>query len=98
MGSFGAMKKDALALIILAAILLAFNAESPAQEVYRYVDKNGVPHFTNAPNDARYKRTPKTVNRKTTKKQKRLKSGKYSESMPPKQLNKVNQPPSSPTR
>jgi hypothetical protein len=92
------MKINALAFVILLAILLGFNAESPAQQVYKYVDENGVPHFTNAPNDPRYKRGPKTVNRKTTKKQKRLKSGKYSASMLPKQSDKVNQPSASPTR
>ena len=92
------MKINALAFAILLAILLGFNAESPAQQVYKYVDENGVTHFTNTPNDPRYKLSPRTINRKATKKHKRLKSGKYSEPMPPKQSDKVNQPSASPTR
>jgi hypothetical protein len=93
MRSFWAIIRNALAFIVFMGILLAFNAESPAQQVYKYVDKNGVTHFTNTPTDPRYKSAPRTLNPKAPKKHKRLKSGKYSGSIPSKQVGKANQPP-----
>jgi hypothetical protein len=49
------MKKITLLLITLLTFQLALITPIPAQ-VYKYVDKNGVPHYTNMPNDPRYKK------------------------------------------
>lgn len=68
-----AMKKITLAFIVGLAIQLTFNAQIPAQ-VYKYVDKNGVVHYTNTPSDPRYKKSkigvndPKKKNRPAVKK------------------------------
>jgi hypothetical protein len=76
-------------------ILLPFKAESLAQ-VYKYVDKNGVPHYTNVPADPRYKPKSGHVKRKPAPaKIKHSKPGKYSKSSSSKIVNQANQPPSS---
>ncbi len=85
------MKKNALALILLLITPWFLNAEGLAQ-VYKYVDKNGVAHFSNAPADPRDKPASKYVNRNVHKKYKLSKSRRYSESMPPKKVKQGNQP------
>ena len=86
------MKKKVLTLIIALMILLPYKAESPAQ-VYKFVDKNGVPHFTNAPTDPRYKPKSGYVKRKAVSpKNKRPKPGKYSKSSSSKIGQQANQP------
>jgi hypothetical protein len=68
-----AMRKIILSFIIWLAIQLTFNAQIPAQ-VYKYVDKDGVTHYTNAPSDRKYKKSkigvndPKKKNRPAVKK------------------------------
>lgn len=42
-----------IAMIIIVLIFLALNSEGSAQ-VYKYVDKDGVVHFTDTPTDSRY--------------------------------------------
>jgi hypothetical protein len=87
------VKKKVLILIIALMILLPYEAESPAQ-VYKYVDKNGVPHFTNAPTDPRYKPKSGHVKSKPAPpKSKRSKLGKYSKSSSSKIGKQANQPP-----
>jgi len=87
------VKKKVLTLIIALMILLPYEAKSPAQ-VYKYVDKNGVPHFTNAPADPRYKPKSGHVKRKPgPPKSKRSKPGKYSKSSSSKIGEQANQPP-----
>ena len=86
-----AMKKNALALILFLIIPWFFNAESPAQ-VYKYVDKNGVAHYSNVPADPKYKPASKNINRNVRKRYKFSKSRRYSESMPPKKVKQGNQP------
>ena len=67
------MKKITLLLITLLTFQLALIPPIPAQ-VYKYVDKNGVPHYTNTPNDSKYKKDkigvhdPKKKNRPAVKK------------------------------
>jgi len=67
------MKKITLLLIILLTFQLALTTPIPAQ-VYKYTDKNGVPHYTNTPNDPKYKKDkigvtdPKKKNRPAVKK------------------------------
>jgi hypothetical protein len=56
-----AMKKITLLLTALLTFQLALITPIPAQ-VYKYVDKNGVPHYTNTPNDPRYKKGKMGVN------------------------------------
>jgi hypothetical protein len=57
----------------LLTFQLALITPIPAQ-VYKYVDKNGVPHYTNTPNDSKYKKDkigvhdPKKKNRPAVKK------------------------------
>jgi hypothetical protein len=87
------VRKKVLALIIALLILLPYRAESPAQ-VYKYVDKDGVPHYTNAPTDPRYKPKSGHVKRKPAPaKSKRSKPGKYSKSSSSKIGQQANQPP-----
>jgi len=68
-----AMKKITLLLITLLTFQLALITPIPAQ-VYKYVDKNGVPHYTNTPNDPKYKKgkigvqDPKKKNRPAVRK------------------------------
>jgi hypothetical protein len=50
------MKKITLFLITLLTFQLASITPIAAQ-VYKYVDKNGVPHYTNTPNDPRYQKS-----------------------------------------
>jgi hypothetical protein len=87
------MTKNSLALIVFLIIPWFFNAESPAQ-VYKYVDKKGVAHYSNVPADPRYKPASKNINRNVRKRYKVSKSRRHSESMPPKKVNQTNQPPS----
>lgn len=67
------MTKITLVFIIWLAIQLTFHAQIPAQ-VYKYVDKNGVVHYTNTPSDPRYKKSkmgvddPKKKSRPAVKK------------------------------
>jgi len=56
-----AMKKITLLLIFLLAFQQVLITPIPAQ-VYKYVDKNGVPHYTNTPNDPKYKKGKIGVN------------------------------------
>ncbi len=58
-------------------VTMAFLAFTPflSAQTYKYVDKNGVPHFTNVPNSHKYKpassyinHSPKKKNPKPTKK------------------------------
>jgi hypothetical protein len=87
------MRKKVLTLIIALMILLPYKAESPAQ-VYKYVDKDGVPHYTNAPTDPRYKPKSGHVKRKPTPpKSKHSKPGKYSKSSSSKIGKQANQSP-----
>lgn len=73
------MKKILLLLITLLTFQQVFITSIPAQ-FYKYVDKNGVPHYTNTPNDPKYKKSkigvndPKKKNRPAIKK-----SPKYKE-------------------
>jgi hypothetical protein len=88
-----AVKKNALTSILLVIFLWAFNAESPGQ-VYKYVDKKGVTHFTNVPADPQYKPASGFINIKDAKKHRRSKSRRYSESIPPKNVKPASQPSS----
>jgi uncharacterized protein YPO0396 len=73
-----AMKRITLLLITLLAFQQVLITPIPAQ-VYKYVDKNGVPHYTNTPNDPRYMKSkirgtdPKKKNRPTIKKSSKYK-------------------------
>ena len=49
------MKRIILLLITFFSFQQLLISPIPAQ-VYKYVDKNGVPHYTNTPNDPRYKK------------------------------------------
>jgi hypothetical protein len=86
------LKKNALAPILLLIIPWFFNAESPAQ-VYKYVDKNGVAHFSNVPADPRYKRASKSINPKAPQKPKGLKPRKDPGATSPKNFKRLNNPP-----
>ena len=66
--------------------------ESQSQ-VYRYVDEKGVTHFTNAPADPRYKPASRSINRKASQKEKELKPKRHSKSTPPKDVNRLKNPP-----
>lgn len=46
--------------LVLAALFLCGLGTSSAMagDIYSYIDADGVPHFSNYPNDARYKRVP----------------------------------------
>jgi hypothetical protein len=55
------MKKITLLLITLLTFQLALITPIPAQ-VYKYVDKNGVSHYTNTPNDPKYRKSKIGVN------------------------------------
>ena len=67
------MKKITLLLITLLTFQLALITPIPAQ-VYKYVDKNGVRHYTNTPNDPKFKKgkigvhDPKEKNRPAVRK------------------------------
>jgi len=67
------MKKTTLLLITLLTFQLALITPVPAQ-VYKYVDKNGVSHYTNTPNDSKYMKSkigahdPKKKSRPVVKK------------------------------
>jgi len=68
-----AMKKITLLLITLLTFQLGLITPLPAQ-VYKYVDKNGISHYTNTPNDPKYMKSkigvsdPKKKNRPAVKK------------------------------
>jgi hypothetical protein len=66
------MKKITLLLITLLTLQQAFITPIPAQ-VYKYVDKNGVPHYTNTPNDPRYKKDKTGVNHPVKKNRRAVK-------------------------
>jgi hypothetical protein len=66
------------------------NPETLAQ-YYRYVDKDGVSHFTNVPADPRYKPASGAKNRKVAKKPKPPKSKKHPQSAHPKPMKKSDQ-------
>jgi soluble lytic murein transglycosylase len=46
-------RKKSLKIITICAILLLFLAAGASADIYRYVDENGVMHFTNAPTSSR---------------------------------------------
>jgi len=46
-------RKKSLKLITNCAILLLFLATGASADIYRYIDENGVMHFTNAPTQSR---------------------------------------------
>ena len=68
------MSRITLFLIALLTFQQAFITPIAAQ-VYKYVDKNGVPHYTNTPNDPRYQKSkikgtaPKKKSRPTIRKE-----------------------------
>jgi hypothetical protein len=76
------VEKKVLTSALLLIVLWIFSAQSPAQ-VYKYVDKKGVAHFTNVPADPQYKKASRITNRKAAKKHRGSKSRRYSESAPP---------------
>lgn len=41
--------------IVVAALLLMMNPSSATADIYRYIDENGVMHFTNAPTSSKFK-------------------------------------------
>jgi soluble lytic murein transglycosylase len=41
--------------IFVAALLLMMNPSSATADIYRYIDENGVMHFTNAPTSSKFK-------------------------------------------
>jgi len=86
------MKKNSLFIIVFFVILFAFSAESQSQ-AYKYVDKEGVHHFTNVPADPRYRPASGLINRKASKKHKDLKPRWHSESTPPKNVKSSKNPP-----
>jgi hypothetical protein len=85
------MTKKDLFIMILLMIFFAFNAEGQSQ-VYKYVDKNGVAHFTNAPADPRYRPASRLINLKGSKKHKDLKPRRHSESKAPQNVKKLKNP------
>jgi hypothetical protein len=85
------MKKKDLFLMILLMIFFAFNAEGQSQ-VYKYVDKNAIAHFTNAPADPRYRPASRLINLKASKKNKDLKPRRHSESTAPQDVKKLKNP------
>jgi hypothetical protein len=82
-----AMKKMPLLLITLLTFQQVLITPIPAQ-VYKYVDKNGVPHYTNMPNDPRYKKDkiginyPVKKNRRAVKKSPSYKKPPHSAKSP----------------
>jgi hypothetical protein len=69
-----------------------FKAEGQSQ-VYKYIDKNGVAHFTNAPaEDPRYRPASRLINLKASKKHKDLKPGRHSEPTAPQNVKKLKNP------
>jgi hypothetical protein len=72
------MKKITLLLITLLTFQMGLITPISAQ-VYKYVDKNGVSHYTNTPNDPKYMKSkigvsdPKKKNRPAVKKAPRYK-------------------------
>ncbi len=89
---FAAGKMKVFSLILLSLLLnfFLFNPETPAQ-YYRYVDKEGVTHFTNVPADPRYKPAPRTKKRNVSKKPKAPKRKKPPELAPPRGAKKSDQ-------
>ena len=61
------MKKKVGIFLMAILSLLIFTPSSPAQ-VYQYKDKNGVVHYSNVPNDPRYKPSSGYVNKTSKKK------------------------------
>ncbi len=54
-----------LGSVLATAILLSAEAGSASgRQIYRYVDANGVSHFTNVPNDSRYVPIPRSNQRR----------------------------------
>jgi hypothetical protein len=84
------MKKD-LFIMILLMIFFAFNAEGQSQ-VYKYVNKNGCAHFTNAPADLRYRPASRLINLKASKKHKDLEPIRHSESTAPQNVKELKNP------
>jgi hypothetical protein len=62
-----AMKKKIGIFLMAILTLLIFTPSSPAQ-VYQYKDKNGVVHYSNVPNDPKYKPSSSYINKKSPKK------------------------------
>ena len=81
------MRKITLLLITLLTLQLGLITPIPAQ-VYKYVDKNGVPHYTNTPNDPKYKKDkigvhdPKKKNRPAIKRASRYKKSPHTAKSP----------------
>ena len=82
------MKKITLLLITLLTFQQALTTPIPAQ-VYKYVDKNGVPHYTNTPNDPKYKKgkigvsDPRKKNRSAVKNRPNTKNQRLAQNLPP---------------
>jgi hypothetical protein len=85
------MTKIDLFIMILLTNFFAFNAEGQSQ-VYKYVDNNGVAHFTNAPADPRYRPASRLINLKASQKHKDLKPRRHSESTAPQNVKKLKNP------
>jgi len=83
-------KKDLFTMILLG-IFFASNAECQAQ-VYKYIDKNAVAHFTNAPADPTYRPASRLINLKASKKHKDLKPRRHSEFTAPQNVKKLKNP------
>jgi len=82
------MKKITLLLTTLLTFRQALTTPIPAQ-VYKYVDKNGVPHYTNTPNDPKYKKgkigvsDPRKKNRTAVKNRPNTKNHRLPQNLPP---------------
>jgi hypothetical protein len=61
------MKKK---ILIVFWVILSFLTFTPSgiAKVYKYVDKNGIPHYTNVPTDPRYKPASGSTNKSPKKK------------------------------
>jgi hypothetical protein len=61
------MKKK---ILIVFWVILSFLIFTPSgiAKVYKYVDKNGIPHYTNVPTDPRYKPASGSTNQSPKKK------------------------------
>jgi hypothetical protein len=84
------MKIFSLFLLSLLMNFFLFNPEALAQ-YYRYVDEDGITHFTIVPADPRYKPASGAENRKVPKKPKQSKSKKHPQSAHPKPVERSNQ-------